>query len=625
MLDFEQWYQQSLIDPLFFWQAIARDYLHWISPFHTVMSGTLAEGNIRWFEGGELNVSYNCIDRHLPLYAEKTAIIWQGDEENDELHITYAQLQKKVCQLANALKQLGVKKQDRVCIYLPMIPEAVYAMLACARIGAIHSVVFAGFSAEALANRIEDAQAKIIITADAGNRGGKKIPLKANVDKAMDLCSCIEKVIVVLHGNVEINWEKSRDIHYEDLMAIQKDDCAVETMAAEDPLFILYTSGSTGKPKGIVHTSAGYLLYAAFTHKQVFDYQPGDIYWCTADVGWITGHSYSVYGALANAATTVIFEGIPSYPDPSRFWKIIDKFKVNQFYTAPTAIRSVMAAGDEWVQKTSRQSLRILGSVGEPINAEAWQWYHDVVGNGRCFIVDTWWQTETGGHMLTPIPYHGTQKPGSATKPFFGVHAGLIDDKNQLISGEGAGKLVITQPWPGMASTIYQDHQRYLETYFQVCPGYYFTGDGARRDAQGDYWITGRIDDAINVSGHLLGTAEIENALLLHSSIAEVAVVGFPHTLKGQGIYAFVQVKKDILPSDLLQEELTSLVREKIGPIATIDRIQWIKALPKTRSGKVMRRILRKIAAGEVEDFGDITTLADPQVVQDLLSSHANS
>ncbi len=616
-----QLYQQAQEDPKAFWAAMAEEYLDWFSSWDSVQTGSLVKGDIKWFDGAELNVSFNCIDRHLPTRAEQTAIIWQGDDDDDVKHISYRQLHQHVCKLSNALLSLGVQKGDRVCIYMPMIPEATYAMLACSRIGAIHSVVFGGFSPEALRGRIDDAQCNIVITADEGVRGGKFIPLKNNVDAALVDCDSVKNVLVVERTAGKIEWQADRDVWYHDIVDKQSDQCQPVIMAAEDPLFILYTSGSTGKPKGIVHTTAGYLLYVAVTHKTVFDYQEGDIYWCTADVGWVTGHSYIVYGPLANGATTVMFEGIPTYPDASRFWQIVDKFQVNQFYTAPTAIRSLMGAGDEWVTNTSRKSLRILGSVGEPINPEVWQWYHDVVGNKNCFIVDTWWQTETGGQMIAPIPSDGAQKPGAATQPFYGIQAALIDEKNQLIEGAGEGRLVMTQPWPAIARTVYGDHQRYMDTYLNVIPGYYFTGDGARRDADGDYWITGRVDDAINVSGHLLGTAEIESALVLDHDIAEAAVVGYPHDIKGQGVYAFVTVKDNVQPSDELKQQLIQLVRKQIGPIATPDVIQWAPSLPKTRSGKIMRRILRKIAAGESENFGDISTLAEPQVVNTLVKA----
>ncbi|MCB1616762.1 MAG: acetate--CoA ligase, partial [Pseudomonadales bacterium] len=559
-------------------------------------------------------------DRHLPSRSEQTAIIWEGDDPADTRHISYQELHDKVCQLANALKSRGVQKGDRVCIYMPMIPEAAYAMLACARIGAIHSVVFGGFSPEALRGRILDSDCQTVITADEGVRGGKTIPLKQNTDKALEECPNVHTVLTVKRTGGDIAWHTSRDVWYHELVDSQAPHCSPELMDSEDPLFILYTSGSTGKPKGVMHTTGGYLLYATMTHKYVFDYHEGDIYWCTADVGWVTGHSYIVYGPLANGATTLMFEGVPTYPDASRCWQVVDKHKVNIFYTAPTAIRALMAVGDRPVTATSRKSLRILGSVGEPINPEAWEWYFRVVGDSRCPIVDTWWQTETGGIMITPLPGATDMKPGSASQPFFGVQVGIINEKGELLQGEAEGSLVITSSWPGQIRSVYGDHQRMIDTYFSQRPGFYFAGDGVRRDADGYYWITGRVDDVLNVSGHRLGTAEIESALVLHESIAEAAVVGFPHDIKGQGIYAFVTPMHDIEPSDSLKKELVELCKTEIGAIAKPDVIQWAPALPKTRSGKIMRRILRKIATNELENLGDTSTLADPTVVENLIA-----
>ncbi|MEM9621076.1 MAG: acetate--CoA ligase [Pseudomonadota bacterium] len=619
-------YQQSIDEPDTFWSEQAETFLQWHSPWHTVSEADLHNGHIKWFDGGTLNVTENCIDRHLPARADQTAIIWEGDDPNDASHITYQELADAVGKLANGLRQRGVKKGDRVCIYMPMIPEAAYAMLACARIGAVHSVVFGGFSPQSLQDRILDSDCQTVITADEGVRGGKPIPLKANTEAALAGCPNVHTVVTVRRTGAEVAWQPERDVWYDELVAEQSPDAPAEVMAAEDPLFILYTSGSTGKPKGVQHGSAGYLLQASMTHKYVFDYHDGDIYWCTADVGWITGHSYIVYGPLANGATTLMFEGVPTYPDASRFWQVIDKHQVNIFYTAPTALRQLMSQGDEFVNNTSRSSLRLLGSVGEPINPEAWNWYHQVVGDARCPIVDTWWQTETGGIMITPLPGATDLKPGSATRPFFGVKPALMDaDGNLLEDTEASGNLVITGSWPGQIRTVYGNHQRVVETYYSTYPGYYFTGDGARRDADGYYWITGRVDDVLNVSGHRIGTAEVESALVLHPSVAEAAVVGYPHDVKGEGIYAYVTLMVgDNRDPQTLQQELVDMVRTEIGPIAKPDLLQWAPGLPKTRSGKIMRRILRKIAANELDNLGDTSTLADPSVVDDLIANREN-
>ena len=618
-LDYGIDYTQSIDDPNKFWAMQACKYITWFKRWHTLQSGELALGNIRWFDGAELNVSYNCLDRHLEKRGDDIAIIWQGDEADLTKTYTYKALHLEVCEFANVLKSLHVKKGDRVCLYLPMIPEAAIAMLACTRIGAIHSVVFGGFSPEALKDRIIDAQAEIIITADQGVRGGRIIPLKQNVENALKQCPDVRSVVVVQRTGAETSFVHGRDIWYHEAMASANEVCPAEVMQAEDPLFILYTSGSTGKPKGVLHTTGGYLLYATMTHKEIFDYQPGDVYWCTADVGWITGHSYIVYGPLANAATTLMFEGTPMYPTPSRFWEIVDRCQVNIFYTAPTAIRALMREGDEHVLRADRSSLKILGTVGEPINPEVWQWYYDIVGNKKCPIVDTWWQTETGGIMISAIPHQWKLKPGSASKPFYGVNPAIVTQDGELQAGIATGQLVMTQAWPGMFRTIYGDHQRYMKTYFEMYPGMYFTGDGARRDEDGYYWITGRTDDVLNVSGHRLGTAEIESAIVLHESIAEAAVVGYPHDIKGQGVYAFVTPMHGVLRDAALMKEILALVRAQIGAIATIDKLQWTDDLPKTRSGKIMRRILRKIAAGESDNFGDISTLANPDIVQTLV------
>ncbi len=622
-------YKQSVDDPETFWGEQAKQFLSWSKPWDKVMDYSFDANNlyIKWFEGGKLNVAYNCIDRHLESKGDQVAIIWEGDDPNDDKKITFNELHHDVSKFANILKMRGVKKGDRVCIYMPMIPEAGYAMLACARIGAVHSVVFGGFSPEALKGRILDSDCQIVITADEGVRAGKKIPLKANTDKALEDCPNVHTVLTIKRTGGDINWHAERDVWYHDAFESASADCPCEEMDAEDPLFILYTSGSTGKPKGILHTTGGYLLFSAITTKYTFDLQENDIYWCTADVGWITGHSYLLYGPLVNAATTVFFEGVPNYPSASRFWEVVDKHKITIFYTAPTAIRALMREGDAPVTKTSRASLRLLGTVGEPINPEAWQWYYNVVGEKRCPIVDTWWQTETGGHMLTPLPGATALKPGSATQPFFGVQPGIIDtETNKLIEGNGeaSGALVMTASWPGQIRSIYGDHQRMVDTYFKDYPGYYFSGDGARRDADGYYWITGRMDDVLNVSGHRMGTAEVESALVLHEKIAEAAVVGYPHDIKGQGIYAYVTPIIGVEPSDELKKELVSLCRQEIGPIAKPDIIQWAPALPKTRSGKIMRRILRKIAANELDSLGDTSTLADPAVVEHLIENRAN-
>ena len=626
---YQQMYAESINHPEEFWSAQANEFLSWYKPWDTTLDWSYDANNlhIKWFEGGKLNVSYNCIDRHLQEHAEKVAIIWEGDDLEDNQYITFRELHEQVSKLSNVLKDRGVKKGDRVCIYMPMIPEAGYAMLACSRIGAVHSVVFGGFSPESLKDRILDSDCQVVITADEGVRGNKKVPLKKNTDKALEECPNVHTVLTVKRTGGEIDWHEQRDVWYHEAMASASAECEPEQMDAEDPLFILYTSGSTGKPKGVLHTTAGYLLYCAITTRYSFDLHDDDIYWCTADVGWITGHSYLLYGPLANAVTTVFFEGVPNYPDASRFWKTVDKHQVTVFYTAPTAIRALMREGDEPVTKTSRKSLRILGTVGEPINPEAWEWYYHVVGDSRCPIVDTWWQTETGGHMITPLPGATALKPGSATRPFFGIKPGLIDANTQQLiedNDEAEGALVITMPWPGQMRSVYGDHQRFVDTYFKSYPGYYFSGDGAKRDKDGDYWITGRMDDVLNVSGHRMGTAEVESALVLHAAIAEAAVVGYPHEIKGQGIYAYVTPVIGVEPSDELKSELLALVRSEIGPIAKPDIIQWAPALPKTRSGKIMRRILRKIAENDISNLGDTSTLADPGVVDELVKNRAN-
>lgn len=618
---YEALYQRSIADPTGFWGEQAAKFLTWDRPWDQVFEQDMRNGRVSWFAGGKLNISVNCIDRHLPARAQQTAIIWEGDDPSQQAHITYQALHDAVCQLANALRSRGVRKGDRVCIYMPMIPEAAYAMLACMRIGAIHSVVFGGFSPNSLRDRILDSDCRCLITADQGLRGGKTVPLKENAEVALAECPNVHTVITVQRTGAAVSWNPARDVWYHDLTNSQSTHCEPESMDAEDPSFILYTSGSTGKPKGVQHGTAGYLLQAAMTHRYVFDYQEGDIYWCTADVGWVTGHSYIVYGPLANGATTLMFEGIPTWPDASRCWQVIDKHQVNIFYTAPTAIRQLMSQGDEPVRRTSRQSLRLLGSVGEPINPEAWEWYYRVVGEARCPIVDTWWQTETGGIMITPLPGATPLKPGSATRPFFGVQPALVDEHGKVIESlEARGNLVITHTWPGQIRTVYGDHQRVIDTYYAMYPGFYFTGDGARRDADGYYWITGRVDDVLNVSGHRIGTAEVESALVLHPAVAEAAVVGYPHPIKGEGIYAYVTpMTGTAITPEKLRQELADMVRREIGPIAKPDVIQLAPGLPKTRSGKIMRRILRKIAANELENLGDTTTLADPAVVEDLV------
>jgi acetyl-CoA synthetase len=622
---YKEMYSRSLTDPQGFW-AEHGQRIHWFTPYSKVKNTSFDTHNvsIRWFEDGVTNVAYNCVDRHLPKRASQTAIIWEGDDPSKSKHISYAELADRVGELANVLKGRGVKKGDRVTIYLPMIPEAAYAMLACARIGAIHSIVFGGFSADALAGRIADAKSSIVITADEGLRGGRKVPLKSNVDAAIEKAGGVETVIVVKHAGGAVGWQNGRDVWLHEAVKAVNADCPAEPMNAEDPLFILYTSGSTGAPKGVVHTTGGYLVFASMTHQYVFDYHDGDIYWCTADVGWVTGHSYIVYGPLANGATTLMFEGVPNYPSMSRFWEVIDKHKVNTFYTAPTAIRSLMGAGEEPVRKTSRASLRLLGSVGEPINPEAWEWYHRVVGDKRCPIVDTWWQTETGGILITPLPGATKLKPGSATRPFFGVVPEVVDAAGNVQEGACEGNLVIADSWPGQSRTVFGDHARFVNTYFAAYPGKYFTGDGARRDKDGDYWITGRVDDVINVAGHRMGTAEVESALVAHPIVSEAAVVGYPHDVKGQGIYAYVTLMAGVEPNESLRKELVAWVRKEIGPIASPDLIQFAPSLPKTRSGKIMRRILRKIAENEYGSLGDTSTLAEPAVVGELIENRQN-
>lgn len=622
--EYEQLYKESLDHSEEFWSKQAKEYLDWISPWEKVSESDLTKGEVSWFSGGKINASVNCIDRHLEKRSSQIAIIWEGDDPSVSKSITYQELYESVCRFANALKERGIKKGDRVCIYMPMIPEAAYAMLACARIGAIHSVVFGGFSPESLKDRILDSDCQTVITADEGLRGAKKIPLKKNVDEALINCPHVHTVFVVKRTGAEINWVDERDVSYEEIVSSMNTDCPPEVMDSEDPLFILYTSGSTGKPKGVLHTTAGYLLQTTMSHKLIFDYHEGEVFWCTADVGWVTGHSYIVYGPLSNGATTLMFEGIPTYPSPSRFWEVVDKHQVNIFYTAPTALRALMAQGNEPLESTSRESLRVLGTVGEPINPEAWEWYYRAVGNRRCPIVDTWWQTETGSAMISPLAGSTPQKPGSATKPFFGIEPALLDENGQEIKGEGSGNLVIKRSWPSQIRTVYGDHERCVETYYSLYPGYYNTGDGARRDKDGYYWITGRVDDVLNVSGHRLGTAEIESALVLHETVAEAAVVGYEHDIKGQGIYCYVTLMTGIEPSDELKSDLVGLVAKEIGAFAKPDIIQWAPGLPKTRSGKIMRRILRKIAGNEIKDLGDTSTLAEPSVVKEIIENREN-
>ena len=624
-LKYEEMYKESISNPIKFWSEHGKR-IDWIKNYEKVRDFSYDQKNlyIKWFEDGTLNASYNCIDRHLKNNGNKTAIIWEGDSPDEQKSITYNELYKNVCKFANVLKKLGAKKGDRITIYMPMIPEAAYAMLACTRIGAIHSVVFGGFSPEALAGRIEDCNSNLIITADEGIRGGKTIPLKQNTDEALKKASSCKKCLVIKRTNGDINWVNNRDFWYHELFEEVAETCEPEEMNAEDPMFILYTSGSTGKPKGVMHTTGGYMVYTSITHEYIFDYKPNEVYWCTADVGWVTGHSYIVYGPLSNCATTLMFEGVPNYPTSSRFWEVVDKHKVNIFYTAPTALRALMAEGEAPVKKTNRGSLRILGTVGEPINPEAWNWYNEIVGDKRCPIVDTWWQTETGGILITPLPGAIDAKPGSATKPFFGIKPVLVDNENNELSGEAEGNLCIEMSWPGQMRSVYGDHQRFVDTYFKTFPGRYFSGDGCRRDKDGYYWITGRVDDVINVSGHRMGTAEVESALVAHTDVAEAAVVGYPHDIKGQGIYAYVTLNIGVNSSDQLHAELKKWVRKEIGPIATPDLLQFSPQLPKTRSGKIMRRILRKIAANEYQDLGDTSTLADPSVVNDLIDNRQN-
>jgi len=622
---YEAMYAASIADPDAFWAEHGKR-IDWMTPYSQISDVSYDAGDlhIRWYADGTLNAAANCLDRHLATRANQTAIIWEGDDPAESRHITYAELHEEVCKFANVLKAEGAKKGDRITIYMPMIPEATVAMLACARIGAVHSVVFGGFSPDALAGRIQDCESNMVITADEGLRGSKPVPLKANTDAALASCPDCRKVVVVRRTGGDIAWVEGRDVWYHEAMDGASADCPPEELNAEDPMFILYTSGSTGKPKGVLHTTGGYMVYASMTHQYVFDYRDGDVYWCTADVGWVTGHSYIVYGPLANGATTLMFEGVPTWPDSSRFWQVVEKHKVSIFYTAPTAIRALMREGDGPVTRCDRSSLRLLGSVGEPINPEAWMWYHDVVGEGRCPIVDTWWQTETGGILITPLPGATATKPGSATRPFFGIKPVLVDGENTLLDGAVDGNLCIEHSWPGQMRTVYGDHQRFIDTYFTTFPGRYFSGDGARRDADGYFWITGRVDDVLNVSGHRMGTAEIESALVAHPQVAESAVVGYPHEIKGQGIYAYVTLIEGVEPSDELRAELRQWTRKEIGPIATPDLLQWAPQLPKTRSGKIMRRILRKIAADDYAELGDTSTLTDPGVVTDLVENRQN-
>ena len=621
---YEAMYKASIDQPDQFWAEKAEEFISWFKPWNTLMEQDFTKGKVSWFIEGKLNATVNCIDRHLELRGNQTAIIWEGDNPEEQKYISFNELYEDVCRLANVLKERGIKKGDRVCIYMPMIPEATFAMLACARIGAVHSVVFGGFSPQALRDRILDSDCQLVVTANEGLRGSKTIPLKSNTDQALVECPNVHSVIVVKRTSSDVGWKDSRDIWYHQATAEVESVCDPEIMDAEDPLFILYTSGSTGKPKGVLHSTGGYMLQAAMTHKYAFDYHDGDIYWCTADVGWVTGHSYIVYGPLANGATTLMFEGIPTYPNASRCWEIIDKHKVNIFYTAPTALRSLMSEGNEYVENSSRETLRTLGTVGEPINPEAWEWYYEVIGKSRCPIVDTWWQTETGGIMSSPLPGATALKPGSATLPFFGVKPVILDADGNEIEGAGSGNLAISGSWPGQIRTVFGDHDRCFNTYYTTYKGYYFTGDGARRDEDGYYWITGRVDDVLNISGHRMGTAEVESALVLHDAVAEAAVVGYSHDIKGQGIYAFVTLMHDVEGSPALQEQLVNLVRSEIGPFAKPDLIQWAPSLPKTRSGKIMRRILRKVAANELDNLGDTSTLADPSVVKDLIENRVS-
>ncbi|HCB38741.1 MAG TPA: acetate--CoA ligase [Gammaproteobacteria bacterium] len=621
---YQAWYKESLEQPDQFWSKRAEEFLTWSKPWTKVNEYDFPKGEATWFKDGKLNAAYNCIDRHLEKRGDQVAIIWEGDDPKEDARITYKELHEQVSRLGNVLKQRGVKKGDRVCIYMPMIPEAAYAMLACARVGAIHSVVFGGFSPDSLKDRILDSDCQVVITADEGLRGGRTIPLKENTDKALEHCPDVHTCLVVKRTGGDIQWHAQRDVWYHELTANVSADCPAEEMDSEDPMFILYTSGSTGKPKGVMHTTAGYMLGSAMTHEYILDYREGDIFWCTADVGWITGHSYIVYGPLANGGTTLMFEGVPTYPDAARCWQVVDKHKVNIFYTAPTAIRALMSQGEEPVKRCSRQSIRLLGTVGEPINPEAWEWYYNVVGDARCPIVDTWWQTETGSVMIAPLPGAFTLKPGSATLPFFGVEPALVDGDGNELQGAAEGNLIIKRSWPSQIRSVFGDHQRCIDTYFSTYPGAYFTGDGARRDEDGYYWITGRVDDVLNVSGHRMGTAEIESALVLHNAVAEAAVVGYPHDIKGQGVYAYVTLMSGVQPSEALRKELLAVVSKEIGAIAKPDLIQWAPGLPKTRSGKIMRRILRKIAANELENLGDTSTLADPSVVNDLIDNRAN-